>query len=92
MSEYIEVETEETDDPNVLLMECNVLLAEDGLEVYDSAESLQEGSPLAQTLSIIPGIIAMTIDEHSLLITREPDTVWYTIIEDIRLALVDFFL
>ena len=92
MSEYIEIETEETDDINVLYLETNITLAVDGMEQYDSAESLAEGSPLAQSISIIPGIDKLVIEETSMTITREPDFNWYSIIEDIRVALIDFFL
>ena len=92
MSEYIEVEQEETDDPNVRILEVNVPLAVDGVEVYDSAESLAEGSPLANALSVIPGILHLVIDEDSLTITRDPFYEWYTITEDIHAVLVDFFL
>ena len=92
MSEYIEIETEETDDVDVLYLETNITLAVDEIERYDSAESLAEGSPLAQSISIIPGITKMVIDETSMTITRDPEYNWYSIVEDIRVALIDFFL
>lgn len=92
MSEYIEVTQVETEDPLVLILETNVPLAPDGTEVYASAEAMQEGSPLAHALAIIPGIAQLQIDEQDLTITRTPDTDWYSISEDIRLALIDFFL
>lgn len=92
MSEYIEVEREETDDPNVLILEVNVPLAVDGDEVYDSAESMAEGSALANALSVIPGIQHMVIDADTITITRDPFFEWYTITEDVHAVLVDFFL
>ena len=92
MSEYIEIETEEGDEPNVLMLEVNILLAVDGIESYDSAESMAEGSALANALSVIPGIVNMTIDEYTIRIERDPFTEWYSITEDVRAVLVDFFL
>ncbi|HFC11476.1 MAG TPA: hypothetical protein ENJ56_01435 [Anaerolineae bacterium] len=92
MSEYIKIEQDETDDPNVMILEVNVPLAVEGREVYVSAESMQSGSPLADALSIITGITHLIIDANSLTVTRDPDYEWYTITEDIHAALVDFFL
>ena len=92
MSEYIEFETEETDNPNILIVETNIPLATEGVEEYDSAEAMLEGSPVAQAIGIIPGIEHILIDEHTLTITRDPFFEWYTITEDIRASLVDFFL
>lgn len=91
MSEYIELEREETDDPHILILESNVLLT-DEVEEYDSAESMEEGSPFVQAIAYVPGIIHLHIDQHTMTITRDPDIDWYTIVEDIRAALVDFFL
>ncbi len=92
MSEYIEIEQEETDDPNVMILVVNVPLAVDGDEVYDSAESMAVGSPLAHALSVIPGISHLLIDADSLTIRRAPSIEWYTITEDVHAVLVDFFL
>lgn len=92
MSEYIEIEQEETDDPHVLILETNIKLAVDEIEVYDSAESMLEGSPFAHALAYIPGIRQLEIDDDTITVTRDPDFEWYTITEDIKAALVDFFL
>lgn len=92
MSEYIELELEETDDPLVLIIESNVALTMEEEEVYASAESLQEGSPLAQSLAIIPGIVHLIIEPDALTVTRDPEFEWYTITEDIKAVIVDFFL
>lgn len=92
MSEYIELEPEETDDPHILIIESNIRLTMEELEEYDSADSMQEGSPLAQALAIIPGIAYLQIEPDALTITRDPDVEWYTITEDIKAAIVDFFL
>lgn len=92
MSEYIEFEVNEHDEDNVIELVYNILLAADGREIYQSAEQCEEGSPLAQALAIIPGIKHLMIDASTLTITRDDDTEWYAIIEDIRAAIVDFFL
>ncbi len=92
MSEYIEFEIEETEADNVIELVYNILLATDGRETYQSAAQLEEGSPLAQALAVIPGILHLVIDAHTLTITRDDETEWYAIIEDIRAAIVDFFL
>ena len=92
MSEYIELEPEETDEPNVLIIEANIPLTVEEMEAYDSAESMLEGSPLAQALAIIPGIVHLIIEPDALTITRDPFYEWYTITEDVKAAIVDFFL
>ena len=92
MSEYIEIEVEETETSDTILIETNITLAHDGVEVYESAEEMEEGSPLAQALSIVYGIQRIEIAPHTLTITRTDDVEWYTIIEDVRAAIVDFFL
>ena len=92
MSEYIEIEQEETDDPHTLILETNIKLSVDEVEVYDSADSLLEGSPFAQSLAYIPGIRKLEIDDDTIILTRDPEFEWYTITEDIKAALVDFFL
>lgn len=92
MSEYIEIEQEETDNPNVLILETNIKLTVDEIERYDSAESMLEGSPFAQALAYIPGIVQLEIEDDTITLTRAPEFEWYTITEDIKAALVDFFL
>jgi hypothetical protein len=88
----MEFEVEMTDDPLVAVIETNLLLAVDGAETYDSAESLFEGSPVAQALAGIPGILQMVIEEHAMTITRDDDIEWYAIVEDVSASLKDFFL
>jgi hypothetical protein len=92
MSEYIELEPEETDDPHVLIIVSNITLTVQELEVYESADLMLEGSPLAQSLAVIPGIEHLRIEPDALTITRNPAYEWYTITEDIKAAIVDFFL
>lgn len=92
MSEYVTVEIQATDDPNVLELITNQTLTADGEEVYDSFEAGDEGTPIAQMLFGIRGIEALTISEHSLLITRDPDIPWEELVDEVRDALRDFFL
>jgi scaffold Nfu/NifU family protein len=93
MSEYVTVEAQATDDPDVLELVTNQTLATDGDEVYDTFEAGDEGTPIAQMLfDGIRGIRALTITEHTLLITRDSDVPWEEIVDEVRDALRDFFL
>ena len=93
MSEYVTVEAQATDDPDVLELVTNQTLAPDGDEVYDDFEAGDEVTPIAQMLfDGIRGIRALTITEHTLLITRDPDIPWEEIVDEVRDALRDFFL
>ncbi len=92
MSEYIEIETETSDDGRRLIVYTNLRLAEGDIEDYNTREKLEEGSPVAQALAMIDGIAHLRIEDSDLIITREPDVEWYTIVEDISAALKDFFL
>jgi hypothetical protein len=92
MSEYVTVETEPTDHPDVMEIITNQHLA-DVTEVYVNSEAGNVGSPIAQMLfNGVPGIEALTITSDSLLITRAPDFTWEEIIDEVRDALRDFFL
>lgn len=93
MSEYVTVEAQATDDPDVLELVTNQTLTLDGEEVYSSFEAGDEGTPIAQMLfSGVRGIRALTLTEHTLLITRDPDVPWEDIVDEVRDALRDFFL
>lgn len=93
MSEYVTVETQPTDDPNVLELITNQHIALDGDEVYDSFEAGDEGSPIAQMLfNGVRGLQALTISGGTLLLTRDPDVPWEEIVDEVRDALRDFFL
>lgn len=92
MSEYIEIETNFTDNPDVILISTNLTLAEAGEESYQSREDMEEGSPLAQTLALIEGIIQLRIYDKGLEIRRNPADDWYYIVPEISTALKDFFL
>jgi len=92
MSEYIEIETEASDDGKRIIIYTNLRLAEGDVEYYNSRESLEEGSPVAQALAMIDGIARLCIEDSDLIITREPDVEWHTIVDNVSAALKDFFL
>jgi hypothetical protein len=93
MSEYVTVETELTDHPDEIEIYTNQRLSRNAPEVYANRDSGSIGSPLAQTLFYaMPGILALTIHEDSLTITRDPGYTWEVIVDDVRDALRDFFL
>lgn len=94
MSEYIEFETELSDDGTLIVLYGNVPLSADAgsVEEYASLEEMEEGTPVAQALSVIDGIAHLRIEHKRLIVTREPDVDWYLIVEDISAALKDFFL
>jgi len=56
MSEYIEIETEPSEDGKKIVFYTNLRLAEGAAEQYDSRDSLERGSPVAQALTTIDGI------------------------------------
>jgi hypothetical protein len=92
MSEYIEIETEVSDDDSTLTVYTNLRLNDGEAEKYYSSEELEEGSPVAQALAVIEGIAYLQIEGSDLTVQREPDTPWHIIISDISAALKDFFL
>lgn len=92
MSEYITIETETTDDPDVLVIMTNQQLTMEDKEVYPHAASGEEGSPLAQVLFAIEGVAALTIEGQNLVVRRNPDAEWFVLIDEISAALKDFFL
>lgn len=93
MSEYVTIETEPTDDPDVLEIITNQQLTVAGQEIYQSAAEGDVGSPIAQMLfDGVPGIRALTITSDTLIVTRDPDFTWEEIVDEVRDALRDFFL
>ncbi|MEQ8673840.1 MAG: NifU N-terminal domain-containing protein [Aggregatilineales bacterium] len=93
MSEYVTVETERTNKPDVINIIVNQTLTTDDEEVYENAEEGDEGSTLAQALFIaVEGIRALTITEDTLTITRDPDVTWEDLVDEVRDVLRDFFL
>ncbi len=92
MSEYIEIESELSDDGRRIFVYTNLRLAEGDIEDYSSREALEEGSPVAQALALIQGIVQLRIENSDLIITQEPDSEWYVIVEEVSAVLKDFFL
>ena len=92
MSEYIAVDVETGDDPEVIRLVTNLKLAPEGPESYTSRADGDEGSPLAQALFGIEGLDALEIAENILVVRRAPDVEWYDLVDDITEALKDFFL
>jgi Scaffold protein Nfu/NifU N terminal len=92
MSEYITVNVESTEDPDVMILVTNLSLAPEGPESYANPEEGDEGSPLAQALFGIGGLVALGVEGDMLHVQREPDAEWPALIDDITEALKDFFL
>jgi hypothetical protein len=92
MSEYIEIEAE-LDDDGAILFETNLALTAEGREeTYDSAAALEEGSPVAQALSLVPGIAALTMRGGHLTLIPSPDADYHALVADVTAALKEFFL
>jgi hypothetical protein len=92
MSEYIEIETELSDDGEEMYFYTNLKLAEGEVEQYDSPAAMEEGSPVAQALALLEGIAELQIDGGDMTLTRDPDVPWHIIVADVSAALKDFFL
>ncbi len=92
MSEYIELESELSDDEARMTILTNLTLTHQPEEVYESQEEMEEGSPLAHALAIIPGIAQLVIAPHALHLRKEPDADWHAIFADVSAAIRDFFL
>ena len=93
MSEYVTVEVEYSDDPNVAELYINQTLTDAEEERYADANAGDFGSPIAQLLfNAVDGIEALTIAPDLLTITRAPDQPWEAIIDEVRDALRDWFL
>ncbi|MBK8902885.1 MAG: NifU N-terminal domain-containing protein [Anaerolineaceae bacterium] len=92
MSEYIEIETELSDDGRILIVYTNLRLNEGEVEQYNSPDEMEEGTPVAQALAVIEGMHTLQIKGSDLTVQRDPDTPWHIIISDISAALKDFFL
>lgn len=92
MSEYIEIEHELGDDPDIMYIYTNVSLTEGGPEQYESAAAMEEGSPVAQAIAYVEGIRTLHMAGNKLTITREPAMPWHIIVAEISAAIKDFFL
>jgi len=93
MSEYVTVEVEYTDNPNVADLFINQILTHEEEEVYQSPDEGEIGSPIAQMLfTAVDGITKLVITEDCLMITRNGDVPWESIIDEVRDALRDWYL
>ena len=93
MSEYVTVESEPGDDPQLIEIYTNQRLTAVGHEHYADVAEGECGSTVAQMLyDNVPGIGALTISADSLLIRRLPDYTHEEIVDAVRAALRDFFL
>jgi len=92
MSEYIDIEVEAGDNAYEMCFYTNLTLTPDGVEEYHSPQAMEEGSPLAQMLSAVTGIVALRIDDSDLIVRRRSDVPWHAIVADISAALKEFFL
>ena len=92
MSEYIEIETEMSDDGTQMFFYTNLRLAEGAGETYHSSSALEVGSPVAQALAVVAGIVRVEIDGRDLIVTRDHEVDWHVIVADVSAALKDFFL
>ncbi len=92
MSEYITVRAEYSDDPDEVRLVTNLNLAPEGPESYGCPAEGDEGSPLAQTLFGIGGLVALDIAGGVMTVRRDSGVEWPPLIDDITEALKDFFL
>ncbi len=92
MSEYIEVSAENTDDPTTMLVRTNLLLTDEGTEMYLTTQEMEEGSALAQAIAPIEGIVRLRIEENNVKMWRDLEVPWHLIISEITAALKEFFL
>jgi len=92
MSEYIEIETEMSEDGSGIYFYTNLTLTQEGVEEYHSVEAMEEGSPVAQMLAVIDGITYLRIEGNEMVIVRHSEVPWHALIADVSAALKDFFL
>ena len=92
MSEYITIDMEPTDDPGVVIFHTNLNLAPDGVEDYPDRTRGEAGSPLAQAIFVIEGILALTLSGSDLIITWDGELELFHLADELDAALKDFFL
>jgi hypothetical protein len=92
MSEYISLDPEYNLDPDIVSLITNLDLAPDGAESYLNRADGEVGSPLAQFLFQIEGLVALEIEANRLTVRRDPDVEWHALIDEIAEALKEFFL
>lgn len=91
MSEYIEIDAEIGDDGR-LYFSTNLPLSEGEPETYDSVAGMEEGSPVAQALSVVAGIQLLHISHNDLVIEADPTVGAHVIVAEVTAVLKDFFL
>lgn len=94
MSEYIEFETDLTADPAVMIISTNLVLTDedDAVESYGSREEMEVGSPLAQMLASVEGVVSLQINGNRLIVGSDGDTAWHFIVAEITAVVREFFL
>ena len=93
MSEYVTVEVEFSDHPDIVDLYVNQILTDRDAEHYDNPTAGDLGSPIAQMLfSGVDGIQELKISQDCLTITREANYPWEAIIDEVRDALRDWYL
>jgi len=92
MSEYIEIQTEILETTDTIRFRTNLPLTTEGQEMYQSVEAMEEGSPVAQLLSGVDGIVTCQLDGGEIVIRRDPGTEWHNLVADVAAALKEFFL
>jgi hypothetical protein len=92
MSEYIEISSELTGDPDVIVLHTNLALTTKGTELYRSSQEMAEGSAVAQVLAYVDGIRELEISDNMATIRRDPEVPWHQIVADVTSALKEFFL
>lgn len=93
MSEYFKIETEFTDNPDIIEIITSETLTDLDEEIYKNPAQGETGSPIAQALFYgVDGIQALTIEDDTLIVTRDPKVPWEVLVDEVRDVLRDFFL
>lgn len=93
MSEYVKIEIEATENPDIVEIITNQVLTEAEKEVYASPQAMEMGSVLSQALFFaVDGMAELVITPDSLIVTRAPNMPWEMLIDEIRDALRDYYL
>ncbi len=92
MSEYIEIESELSDDGRSVTFYTNLPLTQGEIEQYSSLEEMVEGSPLAQALSVVDGLLTLRLKGDEMELTPNEELGIQTVINDVTAVLKDFFL